>query len=270
MSSRFAYRRVVIGHGVAPGGERSIDLAVRLAGIAQAQLKGLFVEETSLFDLADLPFSKTLARGGQVFRNLDRTELQKAFAEQAAAFRRRLSLHAERLHISCEFVATKGDIIAALSAECQSGDIVVLSGISAGVTAPDLIAISRKVSGNVAGVVIAAETPERRQAPVVVIDQDGEKGRPLLDLGEEIARQTGRPLVVLCIGAEAPEAPAAGGALWRLEQADARDVAGALRRLRPWCVIGDRAGDLFRDDPGAGALIAAAAAPVLLLQAREP
>ncbi|GIL00176.1 MAG: hypothetical protein BroJett030_00750 [Alphaproteobacteria bacterium] len=267
MSGRFTYRRVIIGQGAITGSGHTVEIAVRLAAIGSASLKGLFVEEAGLLDLADLPFSTAIKRGSAGPRNLSRTELEQAFLLSARRLRQELAERARRLRIAWDFAALRGDIVSALTSECRSGDVVVLAGFSGGVTAADAVAALRRIPPEAAGVLIAAGQDQRKDGPVVVIDEGGDSGQRIVELGEEIARGLDLSLIVIAHGRRgAGDRPPAGQEILRLEAGSVGEVVRALTRLHPWCVVAGMAGPLFDDDQTARAILSASAAPVLLMR----
>jgi len=276
MSGRLEFRRVIIGHGAVPGAEALLDVAANLADVAQADLFGLFVEETALLDLADLPFSQAVHAGSGISRNLSRAAVQDAFSAQAIAFKEALLLRTKHLKITCDFGTARGDLLGELCSICERGDIAVISAPAAGVTARDAIAMARQVMDQVNAVIIAPFDSPKQTGPVVVIDEGSDTGRSAVVLSAQIAARANRAVMVFIIAESEAEAD-------MIEQRNrevlsetavhyqrcvglrVHEVADGIGRAKPWLMVADQAAGLFSSDDAAISLIAASRAPVLLL-----
>lgn len=276
MNHPLAFRRVVIGHGAVPGAEVLLDVAANLAEVAQADLFGLFVEETALLDLADLPFSQAVQSGSGISRNLSRAAVQDAFSAQAVAFRKALELRVKHLKLTCDFGTARGDLLGELSARCERGDIAVISAPAAGVTARDTLAMARQAMAQVNAVLIAPFASSKLAGPVVVIDEGSDTGRSAVLLGAQIAARANRAITVFIIAENEAEAKLAeqrnrdlladtNAFYQQFSRLEVDQLVRGIAKARPWLMAADHKADLFSDDDAAISLIAASRAPVLLL-----
>lgn len=107
-----SFRSVVISLSAASPGPHTLRLAAELARLIGADLRGLYVEDAQLLDVADLPFARELdplRPQAQRWRPLARDQLARDFELAAAALRRRLSEIARSAGVPVEFTVMRAD-----------------------------------------------------------------------------------------------------------------------------------------------------------------
>lgn len=277
MMGGVTFRRVVVGHGSVEGADILLDLAAGLAEIVQGQLVGLFVEETALVDLADLPFSQVVRAGSGTAQNFSRAALQEAFSEQASAFRQAIMHRARDFKISCDFDRTQGDLMIELSSRCEPGDIAVISAPTGGITAGDAVTMARGAMGQLNAVIVAPFETPNRHGPIVAINEGNVTDKSAAILAARLAARLNLTAMVSIIAGNDQQAD-------RMEQdsrailgdenvifhrwigLDISEVAEKLSHVKPWLLVANLESNLFSADETAIGLIAACRSPVLFLQ----
>lgn len=110
----------------------ALELAAQLAALLQGTLHGVFVENSELLRLAQLPFAHEIALNSAVLRRLETAQLERDLRAQAEQVRRLLESHALRHRVEWTFHIERGALTATLAASSGS-DVVMLtrSGVSA-------------------------------------------------------------------------------------------------------------------------------------------
>jgi len=122
------FRRAVLGLEHHPS-RHGLSLAVDVARLLGLDLFGLFVEDESLMHLAALPFARELDPLGG-WRAVDAAQLARDLQMAASGAQRAFVAAARSLPTSCEFVAMRGSMAAAIASHARPDDIVVLSAPS--------------------------------------------------------------------------------------------------------------------------------------------
>lgn len=278
-SQKGRIRRVVIGFD--PSGETDalLEMAASLAGAAGAEMRGLFVEESALIDLAGLPFARVTRRGGRQGEPIDLSGMERALRREALACERALSSHAGRVRVSWSFGRTRGRLGEALGAAIDRGDLVAITAGDIGAQAGrEALMLARRAAAQGMGAVIVSPRRRRAWGPVVVLDDGDEGALEALEIGARVATVRGEPLAVMIVADTEEMAE-------RIEQrdretlpADVRPLfhriaglgiaplAAMLRDTEPSLVVGNLAGALLGDDETAMRLMSAARAPMLLIR----
>lgn len=222
------------------GGQADEGLSGILSSLVsgrQADVAGVFVEDRSLFRMAELPFAAEVCRVSAVRRPVTTRELErqmKLLALRAEAVVRRV---AEGAGTPWSFRRHRGRLSTAL-AETGEADLVVVGAARHGLVASnELRAIDHTLR--------AADTKRRR--PVAVLFQPSVAGWRAVDAGVDLATRTGRPLVAFT-AASAEDVVSEIGARLRalgLERATVQAVPGtdpaslhsAVRRALPAFVV---------------------------------
>src|ERR1035437_2294902 len=104
-----SFKRLVLG--LQPGAhDRTMRLAVELADLLHLDLLGLFLEDTSLLDLAGIPFSREFRPLGGGWHTLDLDRLLHDFELAARSIERKFMGAAKRLPPGCQFEVARGSL----------------------------------------------------------------------------------------------------------------------------------------------------------------
>ncbi|HEX7564532.1 MAG TPA: hypothetical protein VF396_14985, partial [Bradyrhizobium sp.] len=102
-----SFKRLVLG--LQPGAhDRAMRLAVELADLLHLDLLGLFLEDTSLLDLAGIPFSREFRPLGGAWHTIDLERLLHDFELAARSIERKFMGAAKRLPSGYQFEVARG------------------------------------------------------------------------------------------------------------------------------------------------------------------
>lgn len=194
-----ALRRVLVALDASPQSLAALEDAVVLAARADADVRGLFVEDLDALRLA--------GRAAQIVdaltaatRATDAAEMERALRSVAASAERALAQAASRGGVRWSFRVARGRVVAEILAEARAADVVCVGCSSwAGGRGVRLGRTARQLAAEAPGAVLFARgTPRRGLRPVLV--HDGSPGAErALRLAASIARHDGRPLRALLL-----------------------------------------------------------------------
>ncbi|MGB9117955.1 MAG: hypothetical protein WCC91_22260 [Bradyrhizobium sp.] len=120
-----SFRRLVLG--LQPGAhDRTMRLAVELADLLHLDLLGLFLEDTSLRDLAGIPFSREFRPLGGGWHMIDLDRLSRDFELAARSIERKFMGAAKRLPTGYQFEVARGPIAKTFASVSRRDDIVMI------------------------------------------------------------------------------------------------------------------------------------------------
>lgn len=254
--------RIVVGLDTSVVAREALALAARLASSVDARLKGIFVEDENLLNLADLPFAREVSFSGEV-RDIDPARMLRAMKAQAESARRILARIAAEAQIDWSFDVRRGRPLQSLALHAAREDTLVIrpqSGAAREV-GRTVRAATREVHADVllvargAGAKGALMAPVIQQAgrpvarpgrPVAALDDGSSPGEACSAFAETLAARIGAPFTRLLARGQAPA-----------------DLAAAARDAGIGILVVNA--DWFGDDDDAARLSAAAGCPVLLL-----
>jgi hypothetical protein len=244
-------RRILVALDAGEQSLADLEEVARLAAGLQAELVGLFIEDTELFSAAALPVTRMVSHQGQAETGLDTALMQRALRVWAARSRESLAAAARHWQVRWSFRVARGTLAEQLLSQVQDFDLLALGKAGAPTREARLRAETLRVTEQARCSVLLLHRAARPNRPVVVIYEGAE--RPLA-LGQDLARVYGSPLVVLALGqdaktAESLERDAAEwlggkGAVQRLIGAEPAVVEKTLRELSASVVVLDRHGSL--------------------------
>jgi hypothetical protein len=103
----------------------TLEMAAQLAALVQGTLQGVFVENSDLLRLAQLPFAREISLTSATPRRLESAQLERDLRAQAEQVRRLLENHAVRHSVQWTFRIERGALTATLAASSAT-DIVML------------------------------------------------------------------------------------------------------------------------------------------------
>ena len=120
-----SFKRLVLG--LQPGAhDRTMRLAVELADLLHLDLLGLFLEDTSLLDLAGIPFSREFRPLGGGWHTLDLDRLLHDFELAARSIERKFMGAAKRLPTGYQFEVARGSLARTFASVSRRDDIVMI------------------------------------------------------------------------------------------------------------------------------------------------
>lgn len=120
-----SFKRLVLG--LQPGAhDRTMQLAVELAGLLRLDLLGLFLEDTSLRDLASIPFSREFRPLGGGWHAIDLDRMSQDFELAARSIERKFMGAAKRLPTGYQFEVARGSMVQTFASVSRTDDIVMI------------------------------------------------------------------------------------------------------------------------------------------------
>lgn len=254
--------RIVVGLDTSAVAREALALAARLAASVDARLKGVFVEDENLLDLADLPFAREISFSGEV-RELDPARMLRAMKAQAESARRVLARIAAEAQIDWSFDVRRGRPLQSLALHAAREDTLVIrpqAGAAREVgravraatreARADVLLVTRGAGAKGALVAPALHHAGRQLPrpgrPVAALDDGSSPGQACSAFAETLAARIGAPFTRIVGRGRAPA-----------------DIAIAAREAGTGILVVNA--DWFGDDDDAARLSAAAGCPVLLL-----
>lgn len=240
-------KRVLVAMGPAAESRAALEAAARIAAESEAELVGLFVEESDLLEAASLPLTRVVRSSDFTLATLDRSTMEQGLRVWAAQARATFASVAERWNLRTSFRVVRGSVSEMLLAETRACDLVALGTVSR----PSL----RRRLGSTARLLA------RRASCSVLLSRGGQASLPILVLyegnddtlamGESLARLNAVPLRVLVgdddLARRAKTWLAESGrdlSPEPLDSAAPHDVAAALAGEAVGIVVLDRKGEI--------------------------
>jgi hypothetical protein len=193
------FKRLVLGLQRSPP-DRMLQLAVELAGLLQVELLGLFFEDTSVHDLAGMPFARELRPLNGGWHALDFDRLSRDIESAASNAERVLAGAAKSLSDRYRFEVVRGPLATTLTTVSRSGDIVMIpEPFNPAERATQQFAwLVEAAFRSAAAVMILPSRIVRTRGPIVVIA--AAPGDPSLDAATTLARATKEQMIVVDVG----------------------------------------------------------------------
>ena len=190
--------RVIVGFAGTRRGDTLVEIAVTLARAVNANLKGIYVREKVLRDLAELPFSVASAPGLRAMHPLSAEIIENAWNREEAKYRRAISRHAGVDEIEWSFETASGSMESCLREIVSSGDIVALTAETGGPAAQPFLEGVPELAGIARAILLASPTQNQLQkGSILVIEKGGTESEDLVELAAQIATAMSRSLEVL-------------------------------------------------------------------------
>ncbi|MDH3378574.1 MAG: universal stress protein [Gammaproteobacteria bacterium] len=215
-------KRILVAIDTSPRSLAPLQMAVDLAAHLQAELETLFVEDTSLLHLAELPFATELDRASGEARALNAPSLTYALQSHAQRLRQLLRTVSEEKQVQTNLRVVRGNYVA----EAMHAEADVL-----------FMFTSKRVSVAPSG---RAPKPTRARpmiwdaAPIYVYYTGGLESERALALAADLAGMLGIEVVVLL--------PAGGGQTISIRKKRSSELLGGKRPVRYELVDSDLAG----------------------------
>jgi nucleotide-binding universal stress UspA family protein len=200
-------RRILVALDASSSSRTALASAAEFAARLGAELRGVFVEDLELLELARLPLAREVGLTSAQPRLLDARTLELALAAQAKAARSALEATARRHRVPWSFRVLRGRVDVELLAAAAEVDLLALG------VAGQMEMTGRRIGSTVRSVVSAARCsvlierrrPSRKPA-VLALYEDTEAADRMLADAAEFAAARGGALVVVPLGGEDVEA----------------------------------------------------------------
>ena len=269
-----SFKRLVLG--LQPGApHRVFSLAAGLAELLDLELLGLFLEDTSLRDLAAIPFARELRPLNGGWHPIDLERLSRDIDYAARNIERMFAEAARNLATGHEFEVVRGPLTSLLPSLSRSGDIVmIIEPANPAERASQQFAwLIDAAFRSAAAVMIVPPRVRRSEGPVIAIAASADD--PSLEAAAAIARAAEEELVVADLGDTPIDqmeigrlAAATGGAVRRFTaglraRADIGALDHALHEFQERLLVVTRGA---RDNRDIAALASRRGVPVLVVE----
>jgi hypothetical protein len=127
MSKRnHSFKRLVLGLQLGAH-DRAMQLAVELADLLHLDLLGLFLEDSSLRDLANIPFSREFRLLGGGWHAIDLDQVASDFELAARSAERKFAEAAKRLPKGCQFEVVRESVTNTFASVSRTDDILMIA-----------------------------------------------------------------------------------------------------------------------------------------------
>jgi nucleotide-binding universal stress UspA family protein len=226
---RFSIRRVLVVLDASPENPAVLETAVGLAAGLRTELQALFVEDTNLLRLTELPFLRAVDPFSGATRELSSQSMEQGIRAYASLAREALARTASRSRVRWSFRTVRGTGASGALTVASDADLVILGSPSR----PTDPATREAVSKATGSVLVLRERVRPGGGPVLVL-YDGTPGSlRAVEIASSLASTWRAPLVLLT-PAGSPEAPpelverlTAG--VHRLSRVDVPAVLNAMR-----------------------------------------
>lgn len=125
-SPMFALRRILVALDTSPQSLAALEAAVNLAAKMNAELLGLFVEDSALLRLAEVPCAREILYFSTAEIPLSRASMESRFKAQAEEARKALAAAARRAHVEWSFRTVRGDVASEVLAAASDVDLLAM------------------------------------------------------------------------------------------------------------------------------------------------
>jgi len=119
-------RRIVVAVESLPRDMSALEAAAELAARLQAELLGLFVEDSDLLSLADTPFVGEISVFSAQSRRPDAREMERQFRAQARRIRQAFEEAMARAEVRGTFRVTRGRVKTEVLTAAREADVLIL------------------------------------------------------------------------------------------------------------------------------------------------
>lgn len=171
-------RRLMLALDAGQCAGADLTLAVELAALIGAELEGLFVEDSDLLSLAQLPFVREVGgRSGQD-RPIVRESMESLLRRRVQRVVSELERAGKERNVAVSHRTARGKVVRQALAQCESRDAVLLHAYGSNRPVPRRVAASTSTG------------------PVMVWYEDGPAAAAAFDIAVSLARQLRSDLLV--------------------------------------------------------------------------
>jgi len=190
-------RRILVALDASPQSRAALDAAVRLAGVFEAAVDGLFVEDEELLRASQLPFTAEVRAYTAPPRRLNDDRMQRQLRHQAEHAERVLRRAAEQGDVPYDFHTVEGDVTQELLRAADEVDLLVLGKTSTESSRRRLGSTSRTLLADASSPVLVLRRPVPPQKPLLLYYDGSAPAETALDLAVRLARRDGVALDLL-------------------------------------------------------------------------
>lgn len=268
--------RVIVGFAGTRRGDALVDIAATFARALNANLKGVYIREEALRDLAELPFTTAMDPGLRGQRPLSAQIIETAWLREEALYRRAISQRAGVDRIEWSFETASGSIESYLREAVTRSDLVALAAETTGpVTVPFMEGLPELARAAHAVLLVGSRQGKLKSGPILAIDEGGASGGEIVRLSAQIASATSRPLEVVSSTGTADVGSILGVSnlprlkLHRLDDTSGMAFQHMLYDMKPSLIVADREASALGGDANIRALIHRLGIPILFVDSQR-
>jgi nucleotide-binding universal stress UspA family protein len=127
--SPFVIRRIVVALDASPCSLAALHAAADLAAHMEAELVGVFVEESSLLRVADVPCAREIFFPSAAEAPVTRSGMESSLRAQSQRIRESLAAVARDTHVSWRFRTARGRVAEEVLAAAEDADLVAVGRV---------------------------------------------------------------------------------------------------------------------------------------------
>jgi hypothetical protein len=173
--------------------EIAVEAAVCLAQAFQSEIESLFIEDSQLFDLAELPFAREISLSGRRTRTMSASVLAQDMQSHASALQRRVLARARAADVKAKARVVREEPVRALAQACAANgpwNVVTIGTPIRRGTDAGLAQLFDAVIATT-GIVVTGPRARRTHGPVIAVVEELERVVPMMRAAERIASATG-------------------------------------------------------------------------------
>lgn len=200
-------KRIVVAIDASPTSLAALEATAELAARWDAEVLGIFVEDTDLLRMATLPFAGEVGSHSGSFRAIDPADIKRQFRSQSERARQAFERTAQRLRIRSSFAVAQGTVKEQLLAALRDADLLSLGKGGRSLAAHlGLGSTARAIASAARGSVLIHSHIRRIKGPVAVVYDGAVGGERGLATALAFTRGNWRGVVVLCVAATKEDA----------------------------------------------------------------
>jgi len=153
---------IVVDLKLASNVDPSVRAATTLAQAVGASIRGLFIQEESMINLAGLPFAQAFTVDSGRATQLSPELMTDAIKRHAVLSQRVLSAVAERAKVNWSFSEEQGDPRGKINDALTAGDYLVLAGTGHGLSSHQFLKELRSSPAHTRGIVVTFRQHNQR------------------------------------------------------------------------------------------------------------
>ena len=157
--------RIVVAVDASPHSLAALRAAAQFAATIQAELYALFVEDSDLLSVCNLPFWQEIGSFSATARQLDRQAVERLLRARAGKVQQALAQLADQMQVQWSFQVTRGGVTNELLAAAQNAMLLSIGRASR---------VSNRSLGSTTQLII-----KRSGRPVLILDDKGQIRHPL-------------------------------------------------------------------------------------------
>ena len=198
-------RRILVALDDSAHSRAALQAAAKLAARFDAELLGVFVEDTNLFRAAQSPIAREIGLFSATRRRMSLQEIERQLRVQAHRVQRAFSRALERQKIEGSFRVARGAIIAQLLDAAYEADILILGKAGGSpVRRRQVGSTTRAAVMEAPKLTLILRNGTRLEPPLLVLHDGSTLSQKGLFIAAALAEKEGGPMTVLAL-AEEPE-----------------------------------------------------------------